>query len=64
MKKTVTKWAVFDPEGEPIEWTLLSNPIWCKEFFAEYRPVWKDYEKQGYTCRKVRVTIEEIKNEK
>lgn len=63
MSTTTKMWAVFDPEGKPVEWTLLTNPIWCKEYFARNADLWENYKKEGYTCRPVRVTIEEIKHE-
>lgn len=57
-------WAVFDGKRRLIEFTLKrtrreSIAEWCKRWVA--RCQWPYWKKQGYTCRPVRVTIEEIK---
>lgn len=62
MKKTVAMWAVFDPEGKIVDWTLRPDAEWAKDDFL-ISFTWDYYETKGYTCRQVRVTIEEIKNE-
>ncbi len=67
MSTTVKMWAVFDGKRRLIEFTLKrtrreSIAEWCKRWVA--RCQWPYWKKQGYTCRPVRVTIEEIKNEK
>lgn len=73
MSTTIKMWAVFDPEGDLIVWTtrtqiynsqesFLKNAFW--PFGGHIHSIdWPKYEKQGYTCRPVRVTIEEIKDE-
>ena len=70
MSTTVEMWAVFDPEGDLIVWTtrtqiynsqesFLKNAFW--PFGGHIHSIdWPKYEKQGYTCRPVRVTIEEL----
>ena len=55
-------WAVFDPEGKPLEWSLRPNKEWSIEDFIG-QSSWGNYEKESHTCRPVKVTIEEIKNE-
>lgn len=62
MSTTVEMWAVFDPEGKPLGWSLRPNKEWSIEDFVTPSS-WGNYEKQGYTFRPVRVTIEEIKHE-
>lgn len=52
-------WAVFDPEGKPVEWSLRPNEEWSIEDFVTTSS-WGNYEKESYTCRPVRVTIEEL----
>ncbi|WP_302756897.1 hypothetical protein [Alistipes indistinctus] len=60
---TIKMWAVFDPEGKPVEWSLRPNEEWCIEDFIG-QSSWGNYEKESHTCRPVRVTIEEIKKPK
>lgn len=67
-------WAVFDPEGDLIVWTtrtqiynsqesFLKNAFW--PFGRHIHSIdWPKCEKQGYTCRPVWVTIEEIEKPK
>ena len=63
MSTTIKMWAVFDPEGEPLEWSLRPNEEWSIEDFIG-QSSWGNYEKEGHTCRPVRVTIEEIEKPK
>ena len=62
MSTTVKMWAVFYPEGQVVDWTLRPDAEWAKDDFLNSF-TWDYYEKKGYTCRPVRVTIEEIKKE-
>jgi hypothetical protein len=67
MKTTVEMWAVFDPEGKVLPFTLGDSECECVTkyiYFPDDRyQMWQLAERDGYTCRPVRVTIEEIKNE-
>ncbi len=59
MSTTIKMWAVFDPEGEPLEWTKRPKDECSIEDFIG-QSSWGNYEKVGHTCRPVRVTIEEL----
>ena len=67
MSITVKMRAVFGGKRSPIEFTLKRTR---RESIAEWRKGWVEqypwsyWKREGYTCRPVRVTIEEIKNEK
>lgn len=74
MQKTVTMWAVFTPKDDILDWTIRTQAYVSEVDFLEsaFAPFggyihsidWPKYEKKGYTCRQVRITIEEIKNER
>lgn len=65
--KTVM-WAVYDPDGEVLISTLHIYSDQSKRLYTGggflHSTLWSEAEKYGYTCRPVRVTIEEIKKEK
>lgn len=67
MSTTVKMWAVFDERCRLIKYTLKytrreSIVQWCKGYSDRCQwPYWKE---RGYTCRPVRVTIEEIEKPK
>lgn len=60
-------WAVFDPEGEILISTLHIYADQSKRLYTGggfiHSALWSEAERYGYTCRPVRVTIEEINNE-
>ena len=63
MSTTIKMWAVFGGKNRPFEFTLKhtrreSIAEWRKGWVAQYQ--WSFWKKQGYTCRPVRVTIEEL----
>lgn len=64
----VEMWAVFDPEGEILTSSLHIYADQSKRLYTGggflHSALWSEAKKYGYTCRPVRVTIEEIKNEK
>lgn len=63
MSKQLMMWCVFDPDDKPLLSTLYDQRNKSIEEFifwqAEFE--WARFRRKGYTCRKVRVTIEEVK---
>ena len=65
MSTTIKMWAVFNRKEIVLLDTLDSVEYNSQNRASAYRGYsWWELMKIGYTCRPVRVTIEEIKNEK
>ena len=61
MSITIKMWVVFDPEGIVLLNTLDSVKYNSQNRASAYRGcLWWKLMKIGYTCRPVRVTIEEL----
>lgn len=63
MSTTIKMWAVFDPEGKPLWWTISKHETVSQDKTILFLS-WEVAAKIGYTCRPVRVTIEEIEKPK
>ena len=62
--KTEDVYCVYDPDGIPILRTVENEPSDSISRLTPNEDTWKYwYLREGYTCRPVRVTIEEIKDE-
>lgn len=64
MSITIEMWAVFDPEGEILTSSLHIYADQSKRLYTGggflHSALWSEAKKYGYTCRPVRVTIEEL----
>ena len=62
--KTENLYCVYDPGGIPILRTVDNRPSDSISRLTPSEYIWKYwYLREGHTCRPVRVTIEEIKDE-
>jgi len=56
MSTGTNAWAIFDPKGIKIIWTIRETKKQCiKQWTGVSRPPWKLDRENGFSCRKVRI---------